>query len=87
LKQEISPKVLIAVIAVLVIVGVGAMIWVWRAPTAGSASVAPSNASPGRSVSDTQAMAQDRRKEMLMRKQHQGADSANGGSPDSNTGR
>ena len=77
MKQEISPKTLIAVIAVLVLIGVGAMIWVWRAPTVSAAAPPVSNASPGRSLSDTQAMAQERRQEMLARKQHQPVPNSN----------
>ena len=84
MKQVISPKVLVGVIAVLVIIAAGAMIWVWRAPTVGAAGAPHSNATPGRSVSDTRAIAQERRQEMLMRKQHLGTDAANGASTDSN---
>ena len=86
MKQEVSPKVLFAVIAVLVILVAGGMLWVWRAPTAGAATGSTSNASPGRSKSETQAMAQEKRQEMMRIRQHQGAANAGGESAKPNGG-
>jgi hypothetical protein len=69
---------LFAVIAVLVLVVAGVMVWVWRAPTVGSAAAARSNASPGRTIEETRAMAQAKRKEMMGSRQRQGAGDAQG---------
>jgi hypothetical protein len=89
LKQQVSPKVMIAVICAAVIIAAGVMVWVWRAPTV---SVPPASeqssafAGPHHTPGEAREMAQGMRQEMLNRKQHLNGDNGQGAQTGSSTG-
>lgn len=73
MKKELDPRITIAVIAVVALVAVGIMVYSWNGPSVRVSGTPNPNADPHRTKEQTQAMAQERRQDMMARRAHQPA--------------
>jgi hypothetical protein len=78
MKKELNPKVTVAVIAVVALIAVGMIVWSFAGPSVRVASAPNPNADTHRTAEQTREIAQQRRMDMMARRNHQQTPNSSG---------